>query len=49
MKKAIFILSIGILSITANAQVNISEGAGMLSFRKSPEFNDANTAGSKYI
>lgn len=49
MKKTIFILSLGILSITANAQVNLNDGGGVLSFRKSPEFNDANTAGSKYI
>lgn len=49
MKKVIFILSLGILSITASAQVNLNDGGGMLSFRKSPEFNDANTTGSKYI
>lgn len=49
MKKAIFIFSLGILSITAHAQVNLNDGGGVLSFRKSPEFNDANTAGSKYI
>lgn len=49
MKKAIFILSFGIFSITANAQVLLNEGGGMLSFRSSPEFNDANTLGSKYL
>lgn len=49
MKKVIFIFSIGIFSITANAQMTLNDGGGMLSFRKSPEFNDANTAGSKYI
>lgn len=49
MKKVFFILSLGILSISANAQVNLNDGGGMLSFRKSPEFNDASITGSKYI
>lgn len=49
MKKAILFFSIGIFSITASAQMNLNDGGGMLSFRKSPEFTDANTAGSKYF
>jgi len=49
MKKAIFILSLGIFSITSNAQVQINTGGGVLSFGKSPDFNDANTTGSKYL
>src|SRR5690606_26177346 len=49
MKKVILIFSIGLFSLTSNAQVNLSDGGGMLSFRKSPEFTDANTAGSKYL
>jgi len=49
MKKIILIFTIGIFSITANAQMTLNEGGGMLSFRKSPEFSDANTVGSKYI
>lgn len=49
MKKIILIFSIGMFSITSNAQVNLNDGGGMLSFRKSPEFNDAATTGSRYI
>lgn len=49
MKKAIFILSLGIFSITSNAQVQMNTGEGLLSFSKSPDFNDANTTGSKYL
>ena len=49
MKKAIFIFSLGILSITSNAQVQMNSGEGILSFSKSPDFNDANTTGSKYL
>ncbi len=49
MKKAIFILTLGIFSITSNAQVQINTGGGILSFSKSPDFNDANTTGSKYL
>ncbi|MEG1026741.1 MAG: hypothetical protein RSF34_19870 [Flavobacterium sp.] len=49
MKKVIFILSLGIFSITSNAQVQINTGGGLLSFSKSPDFNDANTTGSKYL
>jgi len=49
MKKAIFILSLGIFSIASNAQVQINTGGGLLSFSKSPDFNDANTTGSKYL
>ena len=49
MKKIIFILSLGFFSFASNAQVvNINEGSQLL-FRKSPDFNDSNTAGSKYI
>lgn len=49
MKKIILIFSISIFSVTANAQVQINTGGGMLSFRKSPDFTDANTTGSKYF
>ncbi len=49
MKKVLFILSIGICSLTANAQVQLSDGGSMLTFRKSPDFNDANITGSKYL
>lgn len=49
MKKVIFILSLGLFSITLNAQVQINTGGGLLSFSKSPDFNDANTTGSKYL
>lgn len=48
MKKLIFVASLGLFSLASNAQVMLSEG-NVLSFRKSPEFNDANTAGSKYL
>lgn len=49
MKKVIYILSLGLFSLTVNAQVQINTGGGLLSFSKSPDFNDANTAGSKYL
>lgn len=50
MKKAIFILTLGIFSITSNAQVSLqSSGEGTLLFRRSADFNDAAVAGSKYI
>lgn len=49
MKKAIFIFSLGLFSLTVNAQVQINTGGGVLSFSKSPDFNDANTTGSKYF
>ncbi len=50
MKKAIFILSFGIFSITANAQMTLqSGGEGTLTFRKSADFNDAAIAGSRYL
>jgi len=49
MKKIILIFSIGIFSITANAQVNLNSGDGILSFRKSTDFNDAAIAGSRYL
>lgn len=49
MKKIILIFSIGIFSITANAQVNLNSGDGILSFRKSADFNDAAVSGSKYL
>lgn len=49
MKKVIFILSLGFISIVGNAQaISYSENA-TISFRKSPDFNDANTTGSKYL
>lgn len=50
MKKAIFILTLGIFSITSNAQVSLqSSGEGTLLFRRSADFNDAAVTGSKYI
>jgi len=49
MKKVIYILSLGLFSITSNAQVQMNTGEGLLSFSKSPDFNDANTTGSKYL
>ncbi len=49
MKKVIYILSLGFFSLTINAQVQINTGGGVLSFSKSPDFNDANTTGSKYF
>jgi len=49
MKKIILIFSIGIFSITANGQVNLNSGDGILSFRKSTDFNDAAVAGSRYL
>lgn len=49
MKKVIYILSLGLFSLTVNAQVQINTGGGVLSFSKSPDFNDANTTGSKYF
>lgn len=49
MKKTIIALSFIAFSFAGNAQMNLSDGGGMLSFRKSPEFTDANTAGSKYF
>ena len=50
MKKVIFILSFGIFSIIANAQMTLqSGGEGTLTFRKSADFNDAAIAGSRYL
>lgn len=49
MKKVIYILSLGLFSLTINAQVQINTGGGLLSFSKSPDFNDAAVAGSKYL
>lgn len=50
MKKVILIFSIGIFSITANAQMTLQGDAmGSLTFRKSADFNDAAIAGSRYL
>lgn len=48
MKKIFLIASFITFSVAANAQMTL-QGGGTLLFKKSPEFNDANTAGSKYI
>jgi len=50
MKKAILIFSLGLFSVTANAQMVLqSGGSSTLSFRKSPNFKDAEASGSKYF
>ncbi|KAA5538339.1 hypothetical protein [Paenimyroides baculatum] len=48
MKKIILIFSIGIFSITSNAQVNLGSSGGTLSFRKSADFKETEAAGSRY-
>lgn len=49
MKKAVFILSLGLFSLASNAQVTLQDGGSTLTFRKSADFNDAAIAGSKFL
>ncbi len=53
MKKLIYIIPLIIISYTSHSQIMIGgelgSAGGMLNFKKSTEFNDANTTGSKYL
>ena len=49
MKKIFLSLAIISFSFSANAQVMSFSENSQIAFRKSPEFNDATTAGSKYF
>lgn len=49
MKKAIFILSLSLVSFASSAQVISFDSNSQIAFRKSPDFNDAAVAGSKYF
>ena len=49
MKKSLLILAVLALSFSANAQMTLQDGGATLTFRKSPDFNDAAVSGSKYL
>lgn len=49
MKKVLLVVTVGLLSLAGNAQMMLGTDGGTLSFRKSPEFNDENIAGSRYL
>lgn len=49
MRKSLLILAVLALSFSANAQMTLQDGGATLTFRKSPDFNDAAVSGSKYL
>ena len=49
MKKSLLVLAVLALSFSANAQMTLQDTEFSLTFRKSPDFNDASILGSKYL